>query len=297
MWSPDGYYSWTDVLDTLFDISRQVLSLVCKGGEPNLMTDGMPYLAHTAEHYLIKQGFAENYQEAELVVGITTTMLLVNLIEQYPPCVVNLDGKAIRVNPAIFGHKDQLELCYFGWPVRTQAEFHSFFRFAKEGHFDTNTLLSRFAFIDGDSGEVSGKNGDFTYLVNGVGLDEPVAKAIISVVQRFSGYAVCWSEFPEGVELRDFLACIEVDDVFTKALNYEFGPPTSENEIEKSKRPKKGVGRPSLKYEAAQTYWRIYPDGHGKVGASWKVALAAVNAELPKWVSEDTLKRAVKEMQ
>lgn len=59
----------------------------------------------------------------------------------------------------------------------------------------------------------------------------------------------------------------------------------------------KSVGRPSLKHEAAQAYWNLYPAGHERVGMTWKLALAGVNVQLPKPISLDTLKRAVRETQ
>lgn len=297
MWCPEGYYSWDEVLGHLHEYASEILSLVAVGGEPEENGQGEKRLYHTAEFYLKARGLTESEEEAELVIGLTTALLLVYFFEEYPPALAHLNGSKVRVDERIFCHKDQLENCRFFWPLTEQTEYSGFFTLQRAGKFDINSLFGRFCFIDDVTGEIVNKNGSKEYLLNGLGLDDDEADAIIRLVRRLSGFVVCWPRLPDGEELRDFLSIIEANETFTIALNYEFGKPS--DTTLRSQKPSKirRVGRPSKRAEVAAIYKQSFPDGHGALGISWKEALAVVNGELSFPVSEDTLKRAVDRVQ
>lgn len=293
MWCPEGYYSWNEVLGHLHEYASGILSLVAVGGEPEENGEGEKYLYHTAEFYLKSRGITESEEEAELVVGITTALLLVCFLEDYPPVLAHLNGSKVRVDERIFCHKDQLENCRFFWPLIEPIEYSGFFALQRAGKFDINSLFERFCFIDNLTGEIVNKNGSKEYLLNGLDLEEEEADAIIHLVGRLSGFVLCWPRLPEGKELRDFLSIIEANETFTIALDYEFGKPS--DITLRNQRPSKvrRVGRPSKRAEVAKVYKQSFPDGHSALGMSWKEALAVVNGKLSFPVSEDTLKRAV----
>ncbi len=296
MWCPEGYHSWGETLGTLYAYASEILSLVAVGGEPAEQGDGKKRLIHTAEFYLERRGMAESEEEAELVIGITTSLLLTCLFEEYPPVLAHLNGSKIQVDENIFRHRDQLEHCYFNWPLREQSEFSQFFEFQKQGKFNIDSLFDRFCFIDSFTGEIINKNGSRDYLVNGWGLEEDQADSIIRLVRSLSGFVVCWRDLPNGQDLRDFLSCIEANDTFTRALDYEFGSRSAQFVTDRISRRKR-IGRPSMRSEVAKIYRTKFPDGHAAQGKTWKVALAEVNAALKSPVSEDTLKRAVLPLQ
>jgi hypothetical protein len=289
MWCPEGYNSWLQVFSELGHASDQILSLVCLGGEPPMMINGEPKLVYSAEYYLVKNGFADSYSEASLITGITSVFLMSRFCGDYPPVVANLDGNRISPDWPLFSHIDQFECCCYGWPLKAESQFQSFFTFHKQNGFDTRALLDRFAFVDPDKGMLKHKNGARKHLENGLGFESVTARGFEQLADSLKDYVICWPDFPEDEEYRDFLGYLEIDDIFSKALNAQFGlicdfKPSS------SKRP---IGRPSKRDNAARVYFSHFPDGHALSGKSWKEALAVVNHELGVPISEATLKRAV----
>lgn len=290
MWCPEGYYSWNAVLNKLFETSRQVLSLASIGGKPRSTLNGRPFLAHTAEFYLKNEGFAEDYEDAELIVGVTTTFLLANFLMEFTPVLSGLNGnKVLLSDDVLLGHRDQFELCYFSWPIKQDPQFLNLFEYGKTGKFTTSNLLDRFAFINPNTGEIRVKNSSREYLINGLGGDEPEVTDMLEFAKKLSGFVICWPDFPNDQAYRDFLNCLEANDDFVKALDYEYGSGSDMRPIPK----KRAVGRPSKKDEAARSYWTHFPDGHEAFGMSWKEALAVVNSGLKGPIHEDTLKRAI----
>jgi hypothetical protein len=45
---------------------------------------------------LEKRAGAASHQEAELIVGLTTVLLLVELLETFPPYLIDVAGKKLR---------------------------------------------------------------------------------------------------------------------------------------------------------------------------------------------------------
>lgn len=297
MWSPENYYSWSDVWNLLSDATELTMSLAFKAGETEYTSDGVPHFGHTAEFYLKSAGLADGYADAELIVGITTTMLLVRFLEEYPPTLANLDGNMIRADQFLFDHRDQLDLCQFDWPIKDMAEFHGFFALQKEGRFNTRALLDRFTFIDFEAGEIRHKNGGRHQLINYIGCDEAEADRIVALVERLSGYVICWPEFPKGPELRDFLSHLDMNDIFALALDKGFGPPSDRRCDSNLSRQTKPRGRPRKTTEAARIYWEIFPEGHDQQGKTWKEALALVSDNYDGSIQLMTLKRAVRDTQ
>lgn len=253
MWSPEGHISWNGVINKLLGSAEEILSLVCVGGEPLLGANGKYQLVHTAEFYLKNRGFAESHQEAELIVALVATFLLVNFLEEYPPILSNIDGNKITGEWPLFCHKDQIEACYLHWPVKDDTQFKSLFSYMADGNFGPNELFDRFAFIEGVTGKISLKNGSNQYLVNGLGCSDAVAQFYCEVAKQLSSYFVFWPSFPEGEKYRDFLGCIEIDETFTKAIDLAYGALASE--------PVLGAG---LEH-TYRCFRDAFPDGKGKV--------------------------------
>lgn len=289
MWCPEGYNSWLQVFSELGHASDQILSLVCLGGEPTNVINGEKKLTHSVQYYLVKNGFAESDSEATLISGITAVFLMVRFCEDYPPVVANLDGTRISPDWPLFSHIDQFEGCHYAWPMKSDTQFQAFFNFHKETGFDTRALLDRFAFVDPDTGMVKNKNGARRHLENGLGFESVTARGFEQLADSLQQCVICWPGFPEDEEYRDFLAHLEIDDVFSRALDFEFGS-IGNLKPSSSKRP---IGRPSKRDDAARIYFSHFPDGHAVTGKSWKEALAVVNRDLRVPISEATLKRAV----
>lgn len=289
MWCPEGYYSWLQVFSELSHASDQILSLVCLGGEPRTPVNGEARLRHSAEYYLVKAGFATSYSEANLITGITSVFLLSRFCGDFPPVVAQLDGNRISPDWPLFSHIDQLEVCRYVWPLKSDTQFEALFTFHNENGFDTRSLLNRFAFVDPDTGQIKPKNGSKAHLENGLGFESVTARGYEKLADSLRDYVVCWPAFPEEGEYRRFLGYLEVDETFTRALNFEFGSITDFKPYAK----KRAVGRPSKRDDAARAYYFHFPDGHTAGGKSWKEALAVVNRALEAPISEYTLKRAV----
>lgn len=293
MWCPEGYYSWTYTLGTLDEIAEKTLSLVCLGGEPKLLVDGTPRLIHSGMHYLVKYGFADDEFEAELVIGITSLCLLVNFFETYPPILAGLGGNRIVPECPIFCHRDQFDLCYYDWPLKEVTPFSNFFALQKENGFGVNALFDRFAFINPDTGAVRTANGARHFVENGLGFNSNAADEMAEFAKTLNGYVLCWSHFPEGDELREFLSCIEADEIFTRALDFAYGAAKGHPLATQ----KRGIGRPKLRVEFGKAYFSVFPLGHEVVGKTWKEAMIEVETSLGRRIgSEATLKRGVEEV-
>jgi hypothetical protein len=294
MWCPKDYHSWNAVLNSLFEATEEVLSRVALGGEPRTLVNGKPRLIHSVEFYLRSRGFASSEEEAELNTAITTCFLLSNFLQDYPPTLASLVGQFITVDSIFFEHKDQLHLCSYGWPLKSQTEYASFFEFAENGTFEPPMIFDRFAFIDTTTGEICVKNGSQRFLTNFTHHSEESAAKLIDLATQLAGFVVCWEDVPNEAEFRNFLSYLEVNDTFIRALDDAFGPATEAEKpmINESKRP---IGRPSKKGSARRAYWSLFPDGHEKAGKVWKEVHQAVDDALGYTVDITTLKRAVRE--
>ncbi|MGK8235139.1 hypothetical protein ACLGGT_13315 [Roseovarius sp. MS2] len=292
MWCPEGYYSWLQVFSELSDASEQILSLVCLGGEPKTLVNGEPKLVHSAEYYLVKAGFAKSDSEARLITGITSTFLMSKFCADFQPVVASVSGNRITPDWPMFSHIDQLEVCNYVWPLKSDTQFQSLFTFHDENGFDTRALLDRFAFVDPDTGQIKPKNSSKAHLENGLGFESVTARRFEELANNLRDFVVCWPGFPDDEEYRSFLGYIEIDEIFSKALDFEFGSITDL----KPQAKKRAVGRPSKRDDAARVYFSHFPDGHAAGGKSWKEALAVVNRGLKVPISEYTLKRAVNDV-
>lgn len=294
MWCPKGYYSWNSVLSQLFETSEEVLSLVALGGEPITETNLGYRLVRTAESYLTSRGFASSHEEAKLNVAITTCFLMAKFLEDYPPVLAGLDRQIITVEGVFLEHRDQLHLCHYEWPLKSQSEFARFFEYVERGAFEPLAIFDRFAFIDAATGELRLKNGAQRFLNGYTAYTDESATRLIDLAKRLTGFVVCWEEFPDEAEFRNFLSYLEVDDTFIHALDYAFGPATESQKPaeEPANRPR---GRPSKKGIARNAYWACFPEGHECIGKSWKEVLQAVEATVDVSIDITTLKRAVRE--
>jgi hypothetical protein len=293
MWCPEGYYSWSEVLTELRNTSEQIVSLVCLGGTPTEIRDGEPVLTKSAEYYLTASGVAKHYNEATLILDITTAFLMVQFLEAYPPTLACVEGNKVRPDWPLICHRDQLECCVYSWPPNENSQFRAFFDFLECGQFSGRELLNRFSFIDGETGCMRSKNGAASYLVNGLGLDEASAAYAIETATRLKGYIICWDDFPDNQEFRTFMSCIEVDDVFSRALNFVFEEAVPSGSSDEDRRK---IGRPRKREDVARCYLSIFGDGHEALGLSWKEAEKAVSEKFGRTVTRATLVRGLREL-
>ena len=291
MWCPQGYHSWNSVLDHLIRTSEDVLSLVVTQGEPP-PTDPIVRAIHTAEYYLQHYGFAASYEEAELHVTLTACFLMAHFLEEYPPLLAGLNGQMITLESTFLEHRDQLQLCNYGWPLKSQREFADFFRLGESGIFQPKTVFDRFAFIDAVSGEFRVKNGAEQFLNGHTVFSEEEIQRLIDQAKTLSGFVICWEDLPNDSEFRNFLSYLEVDDAFTRPLDQAYGPASEARKPEAT--PKRPVGRPSKQSFARDAYWSCFPNGHESERKSWKEAHLAVEAVLEVKIDLATLKRAIR---
>lgn len=295
MWCPDGYYSWSDVLNWLQRIVEDTISLVCLDGVPPISASGKVSFPHSQEFYLEKRAGAASHQEAELIVGLTTILLLVEMLETFPPYLINVSGNRLRPEWPLLCHRDQIESCYFDWPLKNDSSFSGFFQIAGRGGFDLEALLSRFAFIDPYLGAVGRRNGDRHYLINGLGINDDFAETACKKAAQLDGFSLYWDALPEGDDLREFLTCIEVNDVFSTSLDYLYGARQTEDAVNGQEVRSARIGRPRQRDDAARTYMVLYPDGHDALGLSWKHVLRTLSQMQGRAVSLATLRRGLLE--
>lgn len=292
MWSPVGLYSWSQVLGLFSDVSSKTLKSVANGGIPRALNDGKPQFSPTELFALVDGGFADDYPEADFIIGLTTTFLLTNFIDSFPPVLANINGSQIDLDWPLLSHKDQLERCSYGWPIKASRPFLSLFEFQKAKKFSTKNLLERFTFIDPNTGRLKNKNGSKEFLINGLWLEPNHANSLCEFASKVPDYVLCWTTFPEPVEFRRFLECIEVNSTFSIALDHNYAPISETgNALQK-----RAHGRPRQRDELAEAYFSIFPKGHEAEGQSWKQATLAVQKLLGRKIVEDTLKRGVTEL-
>lgn len=291
MWCPEGCSSWKSVFDNLRETSDQVLKLVALGQKASKdRSDKLSSLQATS--CLIEGGFADNYREAELIVSITATYLMVNLLEYFPPVISNVAGNRLTLDLSVYSHKDQFESCVFSWPIKDDSQFHMFFEYAKVGNFDSEVLYSRFSFIDHETGKLNVKNGAESYLINGLGLSDELAAKYCDFVRSLDDYYVFWSEVPDEEEYRDLLGCIEVNDDFKRAINALFGDQTTS--LASHSIPGK-IGRPKLRDEIAIAYFSMFPAGHVAQELTWKTVALRLSASMGRTVTVATIRRGLRE--
>jgi hypothetical protein len=258
MWCPEGYYSWLQVISGLHHTSDEILSMVSLGGEPRTLVNGAPRLVKSPQFYLVDNGFADDYSEADLVLGITANFLMVNFMETYRPVLANLDGDRIIPDWPIFSHKDQFECCVYGWPLKSDPQFSPFFDYHKSAGFNTRALYDRFALIDTDTGKIKPKNGSSHFFKNSIGFEIATVEEIERFADKAREHVICWPDFPETHDYREFLSCIEVNDEFTRALDHAYGP-LPEKDVRVKKR---SIGRPRQREQLAEAYFEAFPCGH-----------------------------------
>lgn len=292
MWSPQGHYSWNDLVNHFIETSEEILSLVAIGGEPRKQPDGKQYLFQSAEFYLKSRGVTTSYTEGELTVCLTACFLMSKFLEDYPPVLASLNGNLVTASPFLFEHKDQFHYCYYVWPLSADSQFSNFFEFCRKGAFQPADIFERFAFIDPRSGEICLKNGSRAFLKGYVFESSAEVDRALALVKKLSEFVVCWPSLPDGSEFRNFLSYLEVNDIFTKALDFKFGLPV---EAEEKPEPKpRRAGRPEKQGAARQAYWELFPEGHEKSGKVWKEAHEKVEKSMGIPIDISTLKRAVR---
>lgn len=293
MWCPKDYHSLNEVINRLFETAEDVLSLVARGGEPIDPNDEKLLIRQMAERYLRSHGFGSIEEDADLNVAITACFLLSKFLDDYPPILANIEGQFVRAEGVFFEHMDQLHLCPFGWPLKSQTEYAGYFEYAENGNFEPLMIFDRFAFIDTTTGEIRVKNGSRRFLTNFTHYGEDAVAKLMDLATRLSGFVVCWEDLPDEAEYRNFLSYLEVNDTFIRALDNIFGP-AIEAEKTVDENPKRSVGRPSKKEAARKSYWKLFPDGHEAEKLTWKEVHRAVE-DAGLYIEITTLKRAVRE--
>lgn len=294
MWSPEGYYSWREVVAELHRTSESVLSAV--GQRAILDNDPRSQMASSlpAQSQLVKAGLAKDYAEAGLIIGITTLLLLVRFMELSPPTFASLEGNKVRPDWPLYSHRDQIEYCDFQWPLNQMPEFRVYFEALSKGSFGLRELLDRFAFIDGETGVIANRNGASHYLKYGIGFDDGAISAALETVGRLRGYLVCWDYFPTGEDFRALVDCLAANEGFSDALDFLYGSMSAD--VPPSASPKVNIGRPRKRDDAAMTYRLIFPSGHEAEGLSWKEAERAVSQRLGRMVTKATIVRGLRDL-
>lgn len=290
MWCPEGCSTWNSILDNLRETSEEVLKRVALSRIGSDQLSREPYRG--ASDCLVRGGFAADYREAELIISITTTYLMVNLLEYFPPVVSNVSGNRLTLDPCAYSHKDQFECCVFSWPIKEDRQLNSFFDYAKNGKFDSNVLFSRFCFIDHETGKLCVKNGTEFYLVNGLGFSDELAKKYCDFIKSLDGYFVFWSEVPDEDEYRDLLGCIDVNEDFSTAIASLFNDHSTNSDSQ----PNSGkIGRPKLRDEVARTYSTMFPAGHLALGLTWKTVALRLSEKMGRTITVATIRRGLNE--
>lgn len=229
MWHPYGFYSWSAALLDLMHHTETLLCRVCSkvGFEES---EHKNHLLHTAQHYLIRGKFASDYDEADLIIAIITVFLMAKFMEEFPPMVCHPSGRDIEIDPVFLSHRDQLELCYFDWPVKNQTEYSSFFTYARQGTFQGEDLVSRFNFIDGMTGLFRQLNGTEHFLRNSWGAEDTEVDSILNFSNSLRNCCFCWENPPSQKDWREFFCHLEVDDNFSKEIDEMFGELPAQDE-------------------------------------------------------------------
>lgn len=288
MWKPEGATTWSEVFRTLHEVTEDVLNHVY-GYKENVT--GKSVYARSTNHYLVKSGLFSTYEEAGLSISLTATLLMAHFLDEFPPVVCDVSGNKVELDWVFFTHKDQLELCYFDWPVNQSAQFFAFFKYQKEGGFSSIELYRRFAFINYETGLLRTSNGVDDFLRFQIGLEEESVADALKLAEAVRGYLVCWPEGLDEKGLRRFLSLLAVDDSFERALNDLFGvmpdgDSTGENAESATKR-----GRPAKTPEVLAALAICYPNGIE--GLSNKEVWRAINAHTGKTFKERTVGRAI----
>ncbi len=288
MWKPEGSATWSEVFGQLHKITEDVLNHVY-GYKENIA--GKSVYARSTDHYLVKSGLFNNYDEAGLSISLTSTLLMAHFLDEFPPLVCDVSGKKLELDWVFFTHKDQLELCYFDWPLDQSPQFSSFFKYQREGGFSPTDLYRRFPFINYETGMLRTSNGADDFLRFQIGLEEESVGDVLKLAEAARGYLVCWpEEFDERI-VRRFLSLLEVSDSFKKALDDLFGAMPSDHSTDANGDFTPKRGRPAKTPEVLTALAACFPDGIESL--SNKEIWRAINAHTGKAFTERTIGRAI----
>ena len=293
MWCPNGFYSWSEVVGYFEEVAETVLSSVGSAAEEHRQEDDLERFLNEKKYVWKARLGGPDFVDERMSCTITACYLLSNFLQDYPPVLASLDGQIVKVLPIFFEHRDQLHLCRYSWPLRSQTEFKQLFELADGGVFGVNDLWDRFAFIEPTTGEFCVKNGSEEFLASYVCQTEDQARKLVSVAKRLKDFVVCWEDVPDETELRNFLSYLEIDDNFVGALDRAYGPAV-EPKAELAQMQSRPVGRPSKQADAREAYWKRFPEGHEKAGKVWKEVHSEIEEALGTPIAISTLKRAVR---
>ncbi len=289
MWKPEGSLTWREAFSGFHHITEQVINRLY-GTSHNV--DGKIIFTHTTEYYLVKAGVSQNYEEASLAISLMATFVMANFLDEFPPLVTDIKGNALELEWVFFTHKDQLELCYFDWPLKESAQFMPFFRYFDTNGFGSSDLYQRFAFINYETGMLRTTNGASNYLRFQLGFDEAGVKDVLHVAEEVKWSLVYWPAPFDNERLREFLAILEVNDDFTRVLDDLLGvrKTAGQDGNQAGSNPKRG--RPANKTpDALSALLACFPDGID--GQSRKEVWKSVEAHTGKTFSERTVARAI----
>jgi hypothetical protein len=288
MWTPAGYLTWNAAFSRFRQLTEEVLERVC--GSPESANGRLRYV-HTAEYYIKNSGFAEDYEEARLVIALTATWLMSNFMDDFPPVAVSIEGRELNLDWIYFTHRDQLELCYFQWPLSECPEFKSLFDLTKRHGLKAESIYDRFPFINSETGMLRTRNGARQHLVNGLGLSEVSADQALVVASSVRDFQLCWKETMDNASLRTFCEAIEVDDNFRSALDELLGPAKAPTDGGSEAEGYRTFGRPRKIEEARDAISSCFPDGTS--GSSHKQIRRVIIERLGLQYSERTIGRAL----
>jgi hypothetical protein len=221
MFTPEGYWSWQELLDAS---EEWTLQIVARSVLPNAY--GRPSqpsryeLKHEVYSALVSSGKAENLAEAQFALNLMELWVLANFMDLYDAVLCSPIGTTLRCPPLIKAHGDAFD--WWSWPLSgekfSQGEAHGYFEGFRAKMFGISDAVTRFVAVDYATGGIQLKANTLRLLSlssYGHGMsDEDCRRFIAEQIRPIVGWSICWNAevFPDTErELFESLGFIDLD--------------------------------------------------------------------------------------
>lgn len=290
MFAPDGYVMYEAICTNIGHLAESVLVRITGASLKD---------KHKRENIgdmMLNAGIIADRSNAQFIREFVEEILLAKLISYYPPLLCSPTGTVMQVNEDFFLHGDRLDWFYLSLPIDRMSELSRYIEFSKVNRFDGASIRRRYCFIDAEKGLVKIKNNSaqlFDYCShywNDQGTE------MVSLVEKFSGWAVCWreSDLPTPLDLVNLVFLNDEshwdwEEFFREDEDQEAVSGGLKDSLAYAP---KGPGRPALVPDVARILSIEYGNQRGDL--SWKALTQQVSLRLGKTVAVKTVQRAMR---
>ena len=202
MFTPEGYWSWTEMIDAT---SLWTLAIVSAEIAPEFNFQEIEDTPYKCRRLLIERlasnSRVENAHEAWFAMDFLELWVLANFMDTYDAVLCSPDGRTLRCPPIIKAHGDAFD--WWLWPLSknkiSDGEANTYFEGFRRDKFTITDARARFCAIDYDTGTIRLKPNTVkllssaSYGHNGGDSNEDTLRFIDEQIRPIIGWSICWN--------------------------------------------------------------------------------------------------------